>query len=71
MDAEIPKFHETLEGQLGRHLPDLQVFSDGQEGHIHNKRHRITELHLSEAEPSEERISERYSPVESPVSGDL
>ena len=44
-----------------------------QKGHLHGKCDRITKLitefHLSEAEPAEKRISKRYGPVKSPVSG--
>ena len=71
MDAEISEFHETVEGQPGCRFPNFQVFRRCQESHIHNQCDRITEFHLPEAEPTEKRISQWYSPVKSPVSGSL
>lgn len=56
MDIQISEFHETVEGQLGCHFPDLQVFRNRQEGHIHGQRNRITEFYLPEAQPPAERI---------------
>ena len=69
MDSKIPEFHEALERQLGRNFSNFQVFSYRPQGHLHDECDRITEFHLSEAEPSEKRISERYSPFKSLVSG--
>ena len=69
MGPQISEFHEELEPELGCHLADLQVFCGGQEGDLHDECHRVTEFHLSEAEPPEERISQRYRTVESAVSG--
>ncbi len=70
-EAEPPifEFHEEPEPELGCHLAGLQVFCGGQEGHLHDECHRVTEFHRSEAEPPEERISQRHSTVESAVSG--
>lgn len=48
MDAEIPEFHEKLERQLGCHFLNHQFFCNRQEGHLYDKRHRITEFHLPE-----------------------
>ena len=42
-----------------------------QEGHLHNQCDRIAEFHLSKAEPPEKRISKRYSPFKSALSGDF
>ena len=68
MDTEISEFHETLEVQLGCDFSDFQIFSNGPEGHLHDKCDRITEFHLPEAEPPEKRISKRYSPFKGAVS---
>ena len=69
MDAEISEFYETLERKLGCHIPDFQVLNNRQKGHLNDRRDWIPEFHLPQTEPSEKRISERYSSAESPVSG--
>ena len=71
MVCKISEFHEKLEAELGCHLSDFQVFYRSKEGHLHNKCYRIAEFHLSEAEPPEKRISKRYSPFKSTLSGDF
>ena len=37
---------EELEAELGCHLPDLQIFNGGEEGHLYDQRHRKPECHL-------------------------
>ena len=69
MGPQISEFHETLEGQLGLHFSDLQIFCGCPEGHIYNECHRIIEFHLSEIKSAEKRISKRYSFAEGTVSG--
>ena len=71
MVNKVPEFHEKLEAELGCNQPNLQVFYRSKESHLHDKCHRIAEFHLSKAEPPEERISKRYSPFKSTLSGDF
>lgn len=71
MVCKISEFHEKLEAKLGCHLPNFQVFHERKKSDLHDQCHRIPEFHLPEAEPSEKRISKRYSAFKSPVSGDV
>ena len=63
--------YETLERQLGRHIPDFQVFQGCQNSLLYDQRHRITEFNVAAAEPSEERISRVSGATEVAVSRNI
>ena len=56
MESAVSICYETLERQLGRHIPDLQVFQGCQNSLLYDQRHRIAEFNAAAAEPTEERI---------------
>ena len=68
MESAVSICYETLERQLGRHIPDFQVFQGCQNSLLYDQRHRITEFNVAAAEPSEERISRASGAAEVAVS---
>ena len=44
MESAVSICYETLERQLGRHIPDFQVFQGCQNSLLYDQRHRITEF---------------------------
>ena len=71
MGGTAPERDESLARQLGRRIPNLQVFQRRQDGILHDRRNRIAQFLLPPPKPPEERISEFAGIMKSPVSGNI
>ena len=70
MGGTVPERGESPARQLGRRIPNLQVFQRRQDGIPHDKCNRIAQF-LLPPKPPEERVSEFAGIIKSPVSGNI